>query len=218
MDYSEEEYINLSGIQHFVFCKRQWALIYVEDKWADNIRTVEGEHIHETVHDPANTEKRNEIYVTRAMPVFSRKLGFSGECDVVEFHVDKAGVTLQNHEGKYLPFPIEYKRGKPKESNEDIMQLVAQAICLEEMLCCSVEHGFLYYWEIRRRVEVEITEDLRRMVKQISCEMHEYLKRNYTPKVKTNKRCKMCSLNNVCVPQLCKSTSVKDYINRRMGD
>ena len=133
--YKEEDYLQLSGIQHFAFCRRQWALAYIELQWDENVRTVEGKLLHEKAHDPTNAEKRGDLIISRGMPVYSRELGISGECDVVEFHRSQDGITLFGRDGLYEVIPIEYKRGKPKENDVDILQLMAQALCLEEMLC-----------------------------------------------------------------------------------
>lgn len=143
----------LSGIQHYAFCPRQWALIHIEQQWEENYFTVMGNIMHENAHDRDFVEKRKNIVITRGMPVFSRTLGVRGDCDIVEFRPDKAGIPLKGREGTYQPVPVEYKRGKPKEHDADVLQLCAQAMCLEEMLVCAVPKGFLYYGETRRRLE-----------------------------------------------------------------
>ncbi|MDR3136338.1 MAG: CRISPR-associated protein Cas4 [Coriobacteriales bacterium] len=217
----EEDYLQLSGIQHFSFCRRQWALIHVEKQWAENVRTVEGKLLHERAHDPFFTEKRGDVIVTREMPVLSRAMGVSGQCDVVEFRRDEAhGVPLSGRSGRWVPCPIEYKRGRPKLSNADRFQLCAQALCLEEMLACDdIEKAYLYYGEIRRREPVELTETLRDTVKLMFGEMHHYYRRGYTPRVKPTKSCNACSMKDVCLPKLPKAErSVKDYISRYVAD
>ena len=115
MDYKEEEYLQLSGLQHFRFCRRQWALIHIENLWAENLRTVDGQILHERAHDPGLREKRPGLIVVRGMAVSSRTLGVSGACDVVEFRRCAAGVSLRNEEGLFQPYPVEYKRGSPRE-------------------------------------------------------------------------------------------------------
>ena len=84
--FNEESYLTLSELQHFAFCRRRWALIFVETQWAENLRTIEGHIFHERVHDHSFTEKRGDILVSRGLPVFSRSLGINGICDVVEFN------------------------------------------------------------------------------------------------------------------------------------
>lgn len=162
--YKEEEFLQLSGIQHFAFCRRQWALAYIEMQWQENVRTVEGKILHENAHDPAIKEKRGDLLIVRAMPVHSREMGVSGECDVVEFHKVKDGISIAGREGSYSVIPVEYKRGKPKTDDSDILQVAAQALCLEEMLCCVIPYGYIYYGETRRRTKVEFTDEVREKV------------------------------------------------------
>ncbi|MEG2733096.1 MAG: CRISPR-associated protein Cas4 [Clostridium sp.] len=213
-DYKEDDFLMLSGIQHFTFCPRQWALIHIEQQWKENYFTVDGSILHENAHDQGFTEKRKDILITRGMPVFSRILGINGTCDVVEFHRDKSGITLYNYEGLFLPVPIEYKRGKPKEHDADALQLCAQAICLEEMLVCRIAKGYLYYGETKRRQEIWFDNELRNKVVEICGKMHEYYEKQFTPKVKTSKACNSCSLAEICLPQLNRITSVKAYIEQ----
>lgn len=156
MEYREDEYLMLSGIQHYVFCKRQWALIHIEQQWQDNVHTVTGELLHKKAHDGFSYEKRGNVLTTRGLPIHSRELGISGECDVVEFLQDEEGTRLFGRDGLYRPFPVEYKKGHPKTTEADVLQLVAQAMCLEEMFSVPVKEGALYYGEIRRREPVEI--------------------------------------------------------------
>jgi len=218
MQYREEDYLSLSGIQHFIFCRRQWALIHIEQQWEENLRTVEGHIMHRNAHDALKTETRGDIIITRGMPVISKELGVYGVCDVVEFHRSSDGVILFGREGRYLPCPIEYKKGRPKESDMDRLQLVAQAMCLEEMLCCTVKSAFLYYGETRHRVEVPITPDMRDKVRNVFAEMHHYYNRRYTPKVKPTKQCKACSLQDICLPVLCKSKRVDSFIDQMVKE
>ena len=172
MEYQEEDYLLLSGIQHFVFCRRQWALIHIEQQWEENVRTFEGRVMHENAHNADFHEKRNGVIMVRAMKVFSREMGISGECDVVEFQPAPEGITLAGQKGTYIAVPVEYKRGKPKPHNADEMQLIAQAMCLEEMLMTRIPKGYLYYGETRRRTEVLFTEELRQSVRSCFEEMH----------------------------------------------
>lgn len=218
MSYTEDEYLLLSGIQHFVFCRRQWALIHLEQQWADNLRTVDGEIMHRNVHDSDFNETRGDVITARAMAVSSSELGISGECDVVEFKKCKNGISIFGREGTYSVTPIEYKRGEPKEDDCDIMQLCAQGLCLEEMLCCEIPFGYLFYGETRRRFKVEFTEDLRSRVKDVISEMHKLYRDKYTPKVKRTKACNACSLKNVCLPVICAKKSASEYISEMLED
>jgi CRISPR-associated exonuclease Cas4 len=201
-EYTPEELLPLSGIQHFLFCRRQWALIHIEQQWKENVLTAEGRIMHKKVDDPFFTETRNGVITARSVPVASYQLGLSGVCDVVEFTQSLDGVKLPNRDGLYLPTPIEYKRGKPKREPVDEAQLCAQAMCLEEMLSTKIPKGFLFYGETRHREEIEFTPQLRTLVQEMSAEMHNYFSRGYTPKVKTHKGCRSCSLADICLPVL----------------
>lgn len=216
--YEEEDYLQLSGIQHFAFCRRQWALAYIELQWEDNVRTVEGNLLHEKAHDVTSAEKRGELIISRGMPVHSRELGISGECDVVEFHLAKEGISLPQREGKFEVIPVEYKRGKPKEKDEDILQLTAQALCLEEMLCCEIPFGYLYYGETKHRKKVEFKEEIRQKTRDMFQEMHQYYDRRYTPKVKRRKSCNACSLQNICLPAIGAGRTASAYINKILSE
>lgn len=218
MEYSQDDYLMISGIQHFKFCRRQWALIHVEQQWAENEHTVVGELMHKKTHDPYLIEKRNDVLIVRALPVSSKSIGISGECDIVEFHKCDEGIKLIGHRGLYSVYPVEYKKGKPKESDEDKLQLAAQAMCLEEMFLTQIPEGALYYGETRRREVVEFTEEIRNQVKSIFEEMHGYYERKYTPKVKTTKACSGCSLKDICLPKLMKTGSVKAYVSKMLED
>ncbi len=132
----------------------------------------------------------------------SQELKISGICDVVEFIRNDQGISLHGAEGTYLPYPVEYKRGKPKISEADILQLTAQALCLEEMLLCRIEYGYLFYNEIKHRTEVQLTEQIKDRVKHVVGEMYDYYERRHTPKVKTGSYCQSCSLQSLCLPQI----------------
>lgn len=183
--------------------------------------------MHKRADDPFFTETRNGVITARAVPVASYRLGLSGVCDVVEFLPSpsgrgaggEGGVKLPNHEGLYLPAPVEYKRGKPKRDPVDEAQLCAQAMCLEEMLSTNIPHGYLFYGETRHRVEIEFTSELRTLVKEMADEMHNYFSRGYTPKVKTHKGCRSCSLADVCLPVLQeKVIAASRYIKQNIED
>ena len=218
MDFNDEDCLQLSGLQHFKFCRRQWALIHVENQWVENFRTTDGAILHENAHNGAFSESRGDLLVTRDMRIFSRSLGVSGACDVLEFHRGETGIPLKGREGLWQPYPVEYKRGKPKEGTEDALQLCGQAMCLEEMLCCEIPRGALYYGEPRRRTEVDFTPELRREVTALLSEMHDLYRRGYTPKVKPSKSCNACSLKELCLPKLLRSRSVSAYLRGAMED
>ena len=199
--YNEDEFLQLSGIQHFAFCRRQWALIHIEMQWKENLRTVEGRILHENAHNPEMNEKRGNVIVVRAMPVHSRKMGVSGECDVVEFHKSDKGAHINGREGVYMPVP-----------------LAAQALCLEEMFCTDINYGYIYYGETRHRLKVDFDDEIRNEVVKLFEEMHLYYRRGYTPKVKISKKCNACSLKDLCVPVLNKNKSVAEYIDKFISE
>lgn len=212
-EYKEQDLLPLSGLQHFQFCRRQWALIHIERQWQENVLTVEGKLLHKRVDDPFFSEIRNGVIITRSMPVASYRLGLYGVCDLVEFIPSSNGVNLHGREGRYSPIPVEYKRGTEKQDACDEVQLCAQAMCLEEMLSTHISTGFFYYGENRRRLEVSLNEDLRNLVLNLTREMHNYFERGYTPKVKPSKACRSCSLADICLPVLQeKVISAKKYI------
>lgn len=217
-DYKEEDYLMISGIQHFVFCRRQWALIHVEQQWEDNYFTVDGELKHERADSPEIHEKRKDMISIHALPVKSQTMAITGKCDVVELKQSENGVYLPQYSGYYSVTPIEYKRGKPKEDNSDKLQLLAEACCLEEMLATRIDKGYLFYFETRRREEVFFTEELRQQLNQMIDEMHSFMDRGFTPKVKTGKRCKTCSLKDICLPELNNHRDVKQYIQGRISE
>jgi CRISPR-associated exonuclease Cas4 len=229
-EYTPEDLLPLSGIQHFLFCRRQWALIHVERQWQENALTAEGRILHQRADDPFFTETRNGVITARSVPVASYRLGLSGVCDVVEFtevapfagSVDRNtespdGVKLPGRNGLFLPAPVEYKRGKEKRDHSDEAQLCAQAVCLEEMLSVAIPFGYLYYGETRHRVAVELSAELRELLQKMADEMHAYFGRGYTPRVKPFKGCRSCSLADVCLPALQeKVVAASKYIKQQV--
>lgn len=218
VDYPLDEYLMISGIQHYEFCPRQWALIHIEQQWEENVKTIQGNELHKKADQPFLKEKRKELIISRAMPIHSHELKITGICDVVEFVQDDQGIPLSQYSGRYRVQPVEYKRGSPKKHDADILQLVAQALCLEEMLVCEIHEAYLYYHEIKRRVKVEITPELREMLKTKISRMQELYQRKHTPRVKTGNWCKNCSLKNICLPKLMNTETAKSYIEKRLTE
>ncbi len=220
-NYSDEDLLLLSGIQHMAFCERQWALIHIEQAWAENVRTVEGHHLHERVDDPDKDETRGDRLIIRAMPIISRTLGLQGVADVVEFcrvfEKSERSCALFDREGWWEVFPVEYKRGKPKTDDRDAVQLCAQAIALEEMLKISIPSGALYYGQTHRRENVDFSEKLRSRTYQFAEHMHRQFERRITPPAVKGKLCTSCSLTEICQPQLSmKHKPVAAYIRRML--
>lgn len=210
----DDDLLMISALQHFVFCRRQWALIHLEQLWQENVRTVEGQLMHQRAHDEKQTERRGDLLIMRGLRVQSMRLKVTGICDVVEFHRDPEGITLPGYEGRWRPYPVEYKRGKPKTHDADELQLCAQAMCLEEMLVCTIPEGSLYYGEPHRRTRVVFDQAMRDRVEAMLDEMHQYTARGYTPRPKPTKGCMACSLRDLCLPGLQKTQSVAGYIRQ----
>jgi len=221
-NYPPEEWLPLSGIQHFVFCRRQWALIHIEGQWAENALTAEGRLLHRRADEPFITEKRGDVLIARAVPVSSPTLGLTGICDVVEFTAvpgGEGGVQLPGREGRWRPVPVEYKRGRKKHGPEDEAQLCAQAMCLEEMLLTEIPQGYIFYAQPRRREPVTFTPELRELVRKAAQEMHQYFRRGYTPRVKPSKACRSCSLADICLPNLQnRRLTASAYIQKYLDD
>ena len=215
---NSDEYLQMSGIQHFAFCRRQWALAYLEQQWSENLRTAEGHLLHERCHDESFREKRGDILIIRGMRVISHRLRLSGACDVVEFHRDPSGVDLQRQEGLWLPFPVEYKRGSPKQNDADRLQLCAEAMALEEMLVCDIPKGAIFYAEPHRREIIDLTGELRKKTEDMAREMNDYFSRGYTPKVKPGKHCNACSLKELCLPAICRRLNASEYIQAHLEE
>lgn len=223
-EYKDDDLLLLSGIQHMAFCERQWALIHIEQQWAENVRTVEGKHIHERADNPFENETRGDIRITRSVPVISRKLGLQGVADVVEFIRDDEApdtetVMLNGRTGRWKVRPVEYKRGKPKKDDRDIVQLCAQAIALEEMMQIEIKEGYLYYNEIRRRKEIPFDRDIRERVQSLAGRMHQMIDSGFIPRAKRERHCSLCSLFEICQPGWNKAKgAVEKYLSRQLAD
>lgn len=209
MTYNDEDLIQLSAIQHYVFCKRQCALIHIEQVWIENYFTAEGRQMHETAHNET-IEKRKDIRFERGIPLRSTFYGLSGKADVIEYH--------KSENKKWLPFPVEYKRGKPKMDDCDKVQLCAQALCLEEMLKISIPNGALYYGKTKHRYDVVFDDILREETIKIIKEVRAFIEDKITPKPEYSKKCDSCSLLEICMPKsLEKTNRVNDYILKEIN-
>ena len=218
MANDEEDYLMLSGIQHFAFCKRQWALIHIEQQWADNVLTFEGQLLHERADDPLIKESRGDKIVSRAVPLVSHRLRIYGVADVVEFHrcvEGEGGISLPLRKGRWRPYPVEYKRGKPKPGTYDELQLCVQALCLEEMFETFIPEGALFYGEIEHRVRVEFHDRLRDQAALLLNEMHELFRDGSRPEALLAPKCSRCSLNEICQPKL-SGKRASEYMRRYM--
>ena len=210
---SDETFVMLSALQHWLFCKRQCALIHVENAWSENRLTAVGRVLHERV-DERKSETRRTLRQVTAVRLVSRRLGVSGIADMVEFHLadserDATGVkvaaALPGVSGFWRPFPVEYKHGKPKSHRADEVQLCAQAICLEEMLGVSIPAGALFYGETRRRTDVVFDAELRALTEEAARSVRALIASGETPMPKFGKWCSSCSLVEECRPKLLSS-------------
>lgn len=217
--YSEDDMLMLSGIQHYRFCPRQWALIHIEQQWQDNRLTIEGEIMHKHVDDPFYRQKCGNHITLRAVNIASHELGLYGVSDAIELQPsDSIEGTIMHpkYSGRWLPIPIEYKHGKPKSNEIDEVQLTAQAMCLEEMYAIKIPYGAFFYGETKHRTEVEITPRLRDITKQCANDMHEAFHRVGLPKTEYGKHCERCSLKNICMPELNRCTTVNTYLTNNL--
>jgi len=190
----------------------------LERQWAENARTAEGQVFHETAHHGPESEARGDLLILRGLRVASPTLRLGGVCDVVEFHRSPSGVSLAGREGLWLPYPVEYKKGSDQTKESDEVQLCGQALCLEEMLCCQIPEGSLFYGETRRRTRVAFDGTLRQRTIDLLHELLGYMDRGYTPGAKLHKGCNACSLRDICLPKLSRAPSVADYIHDRAGE
>ncbi len=189
---ADADLVSLSALQHYLFCPRQCALIHVEQAWAENRFTAEGHVLHEATAE-LGTEKRRGVRVVTAMPLVSQRLGVTGIGDLVELH--------RAPDGSWRPFPVEYKRGKPKVHRADEVQLCAQAMALEEMFGCTLSEGALFYGETRRRVTVALDADLRTLTTDVASACRQMIAHGRTPAAEYAKRkCGSCSLLDLCQP------------------
>ncbi len=215
--FTDDELLLLSGIQHMAFCPRQWALIHIEQQWEENVKTIEGQHLHERVDDPFIKDSGNELVVWRSVNLISYRLGFSGRADVVEFKRTETGIILPGKTGKWTPYPVEYKRGKPKPDERDEVQLCAQAICMEEMFDTTISEGALFYGEIRRRTMVPFSDELRKQVSEYADEMHRLFQQGITPAPVYKSHCKSCSLVDICLPkQMDSQKTASNYLKTEL--
>ncbi|MFZ2658223.1 MAG: CRISPR-associated protein Cas4 [Victivallales bacterium] len=209
MEDKEDNFIPISALQHFLYCERQCALIHIEQVWQENRFTLEGEFMHEKVDDQKVRSQGADVRIEYGLMMKSMALGLSGKADVVEFH--------KNTEGKWIPYPVEYKRGKPKENRCDEVQLCAQALCLEEMIGVKISGGALFYGKTRRRKDVVFDEELRNLTIGTIDRLHRLIDERKTPAPAYEKeKCDNCSLQELCMPKAMRK-NVEKYIDEQAG-
>jgi CRISPR-associated exonuclease Cas4 len=199
----EDSLIPLSALQHYLFCPRQCALIHVEQLWAEDGATAEGRLLHERT-DAGKPDKRQGVKILRSLSIWSASLGVTGKADVVEMH----GTN---------PYPVEYKRGRPKTHRADEVQLCAQAICLEEMFGTGVPEGALYYGETRRRTVVAFDAGLRALTARVAADTCGMIAAQKTPPPIYTPACEKCSLQDICRPRkLEKPPQIANWLNHQL--
>ena len=221
MYYDDDQMLMLSGIQHYMFCPRQWALIHVEQQWADNRLTAEGEILHKNVDDPTYRQKNGDTITLRAVHVASHALGLYGICDAIELlpsETKENAITHPKYSGYWSLYPVEYKRGHKKPDERDAVQLAAQVMCLEEMYDIQVTEAALFYYETHRREVVVMDEPLRQLTIELSEAMHKTFDSGITPKAMPRHNCKSCSLYDVCTPEITKKTTVAYYLKKSFNE
>jgi CRISPR-associated exonuclease Cas4 len=220
--FTEDDLLPISGLQHLVFCERQWGLIHIERQWEENRLTAEGRILHDRVHE-SGTESRPGVVVARGLHLHSFRLGLTGQADAVEFQRVEAeaggAVQLLDRSGWWRPFPVEYKRGRPKADSCDEVQLCAQAMCLEETLGVVIGSGALFYGTTRRRKEILFDGRLRTQTETLAQRMHALYSARVTPPAVYAKKCEKCSLYDRCLPRtVSKPGAVKRYMARALRD
>ncbi|WP_373500913.1 CRISPR-associated protein Cas4 [Desulfococcus sp.] len=206
--HDEVDLVMISALQHYLFCPRQCALIHIEQQWLENRLTAEGRILHERVHT-SGRESRRTLRVEYDVPIRSLRLGVAGRADIVEFHL--------REDGSWRPLPVEYKRGRPKKDDTDRVQLCAQAVCLEEMLGCSVPEGAFYYGEKKRRSGVAFDAPLREKTAQTAAAVHALLAEGRTPPPHYEAQCESCSFLTLCLPKVATKKRVKRYLQKMVA-
>jgi len=214
--YKEDDLLPISAIQHLAFCERQCALIYLEQIWDENRLTAEGKVLHERVHE-ADLEVRNDVRIVRGLRLRTLRLGLVGVADVVEFHraADETGVRLPGAAGWWSVYPVEYKRGRPKVTDIDMVQLCAQALSIEEMLQTTVPEGAIFYGQPRRRQVVAVDSLLRNETARLAARLHDIMRSGITPPAVLAAHCQNCSLLDRCLPKVAaRSDAASRYLDK----
>lgn len=217
--YTEDDMLMLSGIQHFVYCPRQWALIHIEQVWEENRFTAEGQILHKQADDPFYRQKNGEFVSLRSVAISSKALGLYGFTDVVELRPSdkpKNCITHPSYPGYWKPYPVEYKRGHSKPDERDEVQLAAQVICLEEMHGIRIDCGYLFYGETRRRDVVVVDERLRHLTQEYADEMHRVYSTGEVPKAVKTRKCSNCSLFDICLPDTKNKLLATNYLKKNL--
>jgi len=208
---SDEDLLPIAGLRQLAFCERRWALVHMDQEWDENVLTIEGKQLHEFVHEQG-TNVRYGVRMARGLRLRSLTLGLYGVADLVEFHPHDGEAVLPGFSGRWLPYPVEYKRGRKRYDSADEIQLCAQALCLEEMLNVVVPKGAIYYGQPRRRSEIDLTANLREEVGRLCSRARELYDSRQIPPPRAGKHCSNCSLENICMPNLATKDKSAKYV------
>ncbi len=201
---AEDALVPVSALQHYLFCPRQCALIHIEHIWTEDGATAEGRLMHERV-DAGRPDRRCGVRTVRGLILRSLEHGLAGKADAVEFHGDR-------------PYPVEYKRGRPKTHRADEVQLCAQGLCLEEMFGVPVPEGALFYGKTRKRTVVSFDTGLRALTAQVAADCRAMIAAGRTPPPIEMPVCQKCSLVGSCWPaRFEKAPSVQRWLLRQIG-
>ena len=204
--FDESDLLPISRLADIEFCERRAALHLVEMTWEDNVHTAGGSIMHERVHADQPPEKRGDVITVRGLWVRSLHYGLAGKADVVEMHrvegSDVSGIAIPGHQGRWRVYPVEYKPGRLQQQLSFQIQLCAQAICLEEMLRCSIPEGAIYYGKPRRRLAVLFDSALREHTLAATSRLHKLVAAGLTPQARYEKKCDKCSLLSFCIPKV----------------
>ena len=204
--------IHISAIQHYCYCKRQWGLLYIENLWKDNYLTLDGDYEHKIAHSDI-TERRKDIITEHGTYIKSEKYHLVGQCDIIEYKKDNDGIEIKNQIDKYKIYPVEYKHGDGSSVSIDKYQLLAQIFCLEEMFQTEINTGFLYYKASNKKIRIDFNQEDRQLLEKIIQEIHDFTNKKHTPITKYNsKKCKNCSMLDICNPKILKHKNIKEYM------
>lgn len=216
MMYSEDDLIPISWLSQYYYCPRRAGLIALEGQWQDNVHTAEGSVLHERVHE-AGSQSRKTSVILRGVAIRSLKHGLSGVADCIELYASPNGYILPWLDGKWLLNVVEYKHGRRRRELEYEVQLCAQAMCLEEMVDCKLEFGFIYYGSERRRMRIDFVDDLRDLVIKGVVALFEMLQTGVTPQTEPSAKCRECSLRDVCFQSIIMK-STRGYLAKLLDE
>lgn len=217
--FDPDDYLMLSGIQHYVFCPHQWAMIHIEQIWNDNRLTAEGQIMHNNVDNPAYRQKNGNLITLRKIAIASASLGLYGFSDAVELipsATSEKAIIHPSYPGYWHMHPIEYKHGRPKPDLRDKVQVVAQAICLEEMFDTVISECSIYYGDNNRRISLEIDNEIRAFTIKCAIEMHRIYDSGIIPAPIYKLHCRNCSLYDQCMPKSPSKTAIANYLKSNL--